>query len=63
MVGAKARDVAAFEKKAADLTGFPRTFGNARRLMVLCRLAEAGEATVGALVEAVGGKEGTPWLT
>jgi ArsR family transcriptional regulator len=57
MVGTKARDVAAFEKKAADLAGLLRTFGNERRLMILCRLAETGEATVGSLVEAVGASQ------
>ena len=29
-----------------------RTLGNERRLMIFCKLVEAGEMTVGALIEA-----------
>ena len=43
-----------FEANALEVANVLRTFGNERRLMNLCKLAEAGEMTVGALVEAVG---------
>jgi len=42
------------EKKAADVAAILRAIANERRLMVLCRLVEWGEANVGALAEAVG---------
>ena len=43
-----------FEANALEVANVLRTLGNERRLMILCKLAEAGEMTVGALVEAVG---------
>jgi len=45
------RDLAAHALEVANTL---RTLGNERRLMILCKLVEAGEMTVGALVEAVG---------
>jgi DNA-binding transcriptional ArsR family regulator len=44
-------DLAANALEVADIL---RALGNERRLMILCKLVEAGEMTVGALVEAVG---------
>jgi ArsR family transcriptional regulator, virulence genes transcriptional regulator len=43
-----------FEANALEVVNVLRTLGNERRLMILCKLVEAGEMTVGALVEAVG---------
>ena len=43
-----------FEANALEVANVLRALGNERRLMILCKLAEAGEMTVGALVEAVG---------
>jgi DNA-binding transcriptional ArsR family regulator len=47
-------DLAAFEANATMVAGTLRALANDRRLMVLCKLAEWGEASVGALAEAVG---------
>ena len=43
-----------FAANALEVADLLRTLGNERRLMILCKLVEAGEMTVGALVEAVG---------
>ena len=53
MVAAMA-DLAEFEKKAVEVADILRALGNQRRLMILCKLVEYGEATVGSLVEEVG---------
>ncbi len=42
-------DLATFETKADEVAQILKAIGNARRLMVLCRLAEHGERTVGDL--------------
>ena len=47
-------DIADFEANALEVAGILRALGNERRLMILCKLVEAGEMTVGALVDAVG---------
>jgi DNA-binding transcriptional ArsR family regulator len=47
-------DLAAFEANATMVAGTLRALANDRRLMVLCKLAEWGEASVGALAEGVG---------
>lgn len=47
-------DFADFEAKATEVAGIMRALANERRLMILCRLVETGEATVGSLAEAVG---------
>ena len=39
---------------AAEVAGVLRALGNERRLMIVCKLAEWGEANVTALAEAVG---------
>jgi ArsR family transcriptional regulator, virulence genes transcriptional regulator len=51
---AKAFDFAAFEANAVQAANLLRALGNERRLMILCKLVEWGEANVGALSEAVG---------
>ena len=47
-------DLATFEANASMVAGILRALANERRLMVLCKLAEWGEANVGALAEAAG---------
>jgi ArsR family transcriptional regulator len=44
----------ALERKAAVVADVLRAIGNERRLMILCKLVEWGEAKVGSLAEAVG---------
>lgn len=46
--------VAELEANARKVASTLRTIANERRLMILCKLAESGEATVNSLVEAVG---------
>ncbi len=45
---------AALERKATMVADLLRAIGNERRLLILCKLVERGEANVGALTEAVG---------
>ena len=47
-------DLADFEKKAIEVADILRALANERRLMILCKLVEYGEATVGTLVDDVG---------
>lgn len=47
-------DTATLERKAAAVADMLRAIANERRLMILCKLVEWGEANVGALAEAVG---------
>ena len=47
-------DTQGMEKAAAEVAGLLRAIGNERRLMILCKLVEWGEANVNALVETVG---------
>jgi len=54
MTAAPAMEFRDFEATALELANILRALGNERRLMILCKLAEAGEMTVGALVGAVG---------
>jgi DNA-binding transcriptional ArsR family regulator len=54
MTTALAMEFRDFEANALEVANVLRTLGNERRLMILCKLAAAGEMTVGALVEAVG---------
>jgi DNA-binding transcriptional ArsR family regulator len=42
------------ERKAEDVAGMLAAMANPRRLIILCRLAQAGEMTVARLMEAVG---------
>jgi DNA-binding transcriptional ArsR family regulator len=50
----KSFDVAAMEAKAGEVAIIFRALANERRLMILCKLVEWGEANVGTLAEAVG---------
>jgi DNA-binding transcriptional ArsR family regulator len=45
---------AELERKAEDVAGMLAAMANPRRLIILCRLAQAGEMTVARLMEAVG---------
>ena len=47
-------DLTAFESQATEVAGVLRALANERRLMILCKLVEWGEANVSALAEAVG---------
>jgi DNA-binding transcriptional ArsR family regulator len=47
-------DLAAFEANAMHVATILRALANERRLMILCKLVEWGEANVGALAGAVG---------
>jgi ArsR family transcriptional regulator, virulence genes transcriptional regulator len=51
---AEAFDFAAFERNAVQAANMLRALGNERRLMILCKLVEWGEANVSTLAEAVG---------
>jgi len=42
------------EAQAAEVAGILRALANERRLMILCKLVEWGEASVNSLAEAVG---------
>jgi ArsR family transcriptional regulator, virulence genes transcriptional regulator len=46
--------IAEFEANAREVAGVLKALGNDRRLMILCKLAEGKEMTVGSLSEAVG---------
>ena len=45
---------ATFEANATEVANILRALANERRLMILCKLVEWGEANVGTLAEAVG---------
>ena len=47
-------DLATFEANATMVATMLRALANERRLMVLCKLVEWGEGSVGALAEAIG---------
>lgn len=47
-------DPAAFGKKTGEVAEILKAIGNARRLMVLCKLAEHGERSVGGLARDAG---------
>ncbi|KQM85162.1 transcriptional regulator [Sphingomonas sp. Leaf23] len=47
-------DMATFEKKAGAVADTLKAIGNGRRLMLLCKLVEHGELTVGDLARDVG---------
>ena len=50
----KTFDLGAFETRATEVAGLLRAMANERRLMILCKLVEWGEAHVTSLSEAVG---------
>ena len=45
-------DASVLERKAVAVAGILRALANGRRLSILCKLVEWGEATVGSLAEA-----------
>ena len=47
-------DFVTFEANATEVAGILRALANERRLMILCKLVEWGEANVGTLAEAIG---------
>lgn len=47
-------DLKTFERKAVEVADILRALANERRLMILCKLVEWGEANVNTLAEAVG---------
>lgn len=47
-------DLSTFTAKAEEVAGTLKAIGNARRLMLLCKLVEHGEMTVTDLADAVG---------
>lgn len=47
-------DPRSLEARAADVATLLRALGNDRRLLILCKLVESGEATVGSLADEVG---------
>jgi len=47
-------DLERFERQATEVADILRTLANERRLMILCRLVEWGEANVTTLAETVG---------
>jgi ArsR family transcriptional regulator, virulence genes transcriptional regulator len=47
-------DLTTFEANAAEVAQMLRALANERRLMILCKLVEWGEANVTSLAEAVG---------
>jgi|SRR6185436_21099416 ArsR family transcriptional regulator len=54
MTSFKTFDTAAFEQKALQAADMLRALANERRLMILCKLVEWGEANVTQLAVAVG---------
>src|SRR6478609_12165749 len=54
MPGSPPMSIDDFAANAQEVADILRALGNERRLMILCKLVEAGEMTVGALVDAVG---------
>ena len=46
--------IALFERKAADAASLLKLLANENRLLILCRLAQSKELSVGELTEAVG---------
>jgi DNA-binding transcriptional ArsR family regulator len=49
-----AADATELSERAGEAAGLLRLLGNERRLLVMCHIAAGGEASVGALAEAVG---------
>ncbi len=47
-------DIADFHPQATEVAAILRALGNARRLMIVCKLVEWGEANVATLAQAVG---------
>jgi len=47
-------EILKFEQKAEDLAKILKAIGNAKRLSILCKLAQEDEINVGTLADAVG---------
>ena len=47
-------DPAEFSARAGEVAALLKALGNQRRLMIMCKLAEYGEANVGTLAQDVG---------
>lgn len=47
-------DPAEFARRADEVSALLKALGNQRRLMIMCKLAEYGEANVGTLADDVG---------
>lgn len=47
-------DARSLEARAGEVAELLRALGNDRRLLILCRLVECGEATVGSLADDIG---------
>jgi len=47
-------DIATFEQKASEVALLLKTLANRRRLMLLCKLVEHGELSVGQLADEIG---------
>ena len=54
MPSSKKFDIADFERNAGEVASMLRVLANGRRLMIVCKLVEWGEANVTHLSEAVG---------
>lgn len=48
------KDLQAFAERADEVAGLLKLLGSRARLMILCKLAELGAASVGELSEAIG---------
>jgi ArsR family transcriptional regulator len=53
-VGGQKFDPEVMEENASEVAGLLRALANERRLMILCKLVEWGEANVNTLADAVG---------
>ena len=53
-MGRQRFDAEVMEEKAGEVAGVLRALANERRVMILCKLLESGEATVNTLAEGVG---------
>lgn len=47
-------DLRALQARAGEVAGILSALANGRRLLILCKLVETGEATVGALADEIG---------
>lgn len=47
-------DLEVMEERAGEVAGILRALANERRVMILCKLVQAGEASVNTLAESIG---------
>ena len=50
-------DLATFERNAGQVAALLKVLGNQRRLMIMCKLAEHGEMSVGTLAGEIGASQ------